>query len=76
METPYLQPKTIKAKNTKTTKKNYTQQGFCKSGAFVLNLSIGILLNICAKLNICAEIPTFAKPENVICKPKRKLQPA
>ncbi len=29
------------------------QQGFCKSGASVLNLSIGILINICAKLNIC-----------------------
>jgi hypothetical protein len=29
-------------------------QGFCNSGAEVLNSAFGILLNICTKLNICA----------------------
>ena len=35
-------------------KNNGTQQGFCNSGAEVLNFSICTSINICAKLNICA----------------------
>lgn len=31
----------------------FVQHRFCDIGAEVLNLSIGILLNICTKLSIC-----------------------
>jgi hypothetical protein len=40
------------------------QHGFAKIGAIVLYLSVGILMNICAKLNICTSIsPTSASPK-------------
>ena len=47
-------------------KKNCTQHGFAKIGAFVLNLNIGILINICATLNICtSNSPTSASPKTL-----------
>ncbi len=40
------------------------QKGFCKFESEVLNLSIGMLMNLCAKLNIC----TSHTPTSQSCK--------